>query len=140
MLPFEIGLLSAGLTIFINYCIGKPASEFSPYEIFSFYTVWLSKRRLKQMYLYNQYQEQLYHSLIGKKNYEQVQIRNDFKKIIYDAAEPFFTWERAFGMCPVCTGLWISLIFGLIFTQDLLYLLIIVITSHITIRILNKIL
>lgn len=140
MLPFEIGLLSAGLTIFINYCIGKPASEFSPYEIFSFYTVWLSKRRLKQMYLYNQYQEQLYHSLIGKKNYEQVQIKNDFKKIIYDAAEPFFTWERALGMCPVCSGLWISLFFGLIFTQNILHLVIIIVTSHITIRILNKIL
>lgn len=140
MLPIEIGLLSAGLTIFINYCIGKPASEFSPYEIFSGYTVWLSIRRLKKVNLYEKYKKQLDENLSSTGQYEQVLIKNDFKKILYDAAEPFFTWERAFGMCPICTGLWISLIFGFLFTQNLLSLLVIVITSHITIRLLNKIL
>lgn len=140
MLPIEIGLLSAGVTIFINYCIGKPASEFSPYEIFSGYTVWLSIRRLKKVNLYEKYKKQLDENLSSTGQYEQVLIKNDFKKILYDAAEPFFTWERAFGMCPICTGLWISLIFGFLFTQNLLSLLVIVITSHITIRLLNKIL
>lgn len=136
-----IGVLSAFLTHFINYCIGKPGSEFSPYEIFSGYTVWLSKRRLKWMLIYDQYEKQLNENVRRCEDYyEQIQIKNDFKKILYNAAEPFFTWERAVGMCQVCTGFWVSLISGIFFTQNLLSLLIIVLISHITIRLLNKIL
>lgn len=136
-----IGFLSSFLTLFINYCIGKPGGEFSPYEILSSYTVWLSKRRLKQMGLFGQYLEQYQENYKRvETTHAQVQLNNDFKKIYYDAAEPFFTWERMIGMCSVCTGFWISLISGLCFTRNLLYLLIIVIISHITIRLLNKIL
>lgn len=64
---------------------------------------------------------------------------NDFNVMLYQAAEPFFTWERALGMCVVCTGVWVSLIFGLLFTQNFLDLLIIILISHILIRLLNKI-
>lgn len=142
MWQYEIGLLSGFLTVFINYLIGKPASvEFSPYEILSSYSVWLSRRRLKRMNLYKQYEQQ-FNDGIKRTNthHEVVSFKNDFKKIIYQAAEPFFTWERAAGMCPVCSGVWVSLAAGLYFTQNLLYLLIIVLVSHVTIRLLNKIL
>lgn len=138
----EIGLLAGGLTLFLNYCIGSPASEkFSPYEIFSGYTVWLSKRRLKEAQLLRTYMEQYHENLkrVTTKP-ERINLDNDFKKILYEAADPFFTWERGVGMCPVCTGFWISLFSGLVFTQNLLHLVIIIVTSHITIRILNKIL
>lgn len=136
-----IGILSGFLTLFINYCIGKPASEFSPYEIFSSYTVFLSKKRLKSLGLWSKYQRQFQQgiSLTNSKT-EIISFKNDFKKMLYEAAEPYFTWERAVGMCPVCTGVWVAIISGLYFTQNILYLLIIIVVSHITIRLLNKIL
>lgn len=123
----------AGFTaIFINYIIGKPGSQFSPYEIFSGYTVWLSKQRLKRLGLWVHYKNQYTKGSI--------QNRNDFRKIIYEAAEQNFTWERAVGMCVVCTGFWIALIWG-ICTAGLSYftLIKIIVVSHVTIRLLQKI-
>lgn len=153
-----IGLLSAGITLFLNYCIGSPASEkFSPYEIFSNYTVWLSKMRLKQVQILDTYTEQ-YHDNLKRITTlrEKINLDNDFRKILYEAAEPFFTWERAAGMCPVCTGVWIAFLSYLtsLFVElsysppitlgfildNLLSFIIIIVVSHITIRLLNKIL
>lgn len=137
-----IGILAGCLTHFLNYCMGKPGSkEFSPYEIFSFYTVWLSKMRLKKVGLWDQYSEQYHDNLKrveGKAGL--ITMKNDFKKQWYDAADPFFTWERAIGMCPVCFGFWVSLAVATFFVNNVVHLLIIIVISHITIRILNKIL
>src|SRR6185369_10610062 len=113
---YEIVVLAASLSIFINYIIGKPGSEFSPYEIFSSYTVWLSKRRLRKMKLLNQYQKDFNLNVVDKRKYQIAEMNNDFKRQLYNAADPFFTWERAVGMCSICTGFWISLATGLIFT------------------------
>lgn len=121
--------------------MGKPGSEFSPYEIFSFYTLWLAKRRLKQVGLYDQYSEQFHENLKRlETRHAAIQLKNDFKKIYYDAAEPFFTWERMIGMCPVCFGFWVSLIFGIAVTKDFVQTVCIVVISHILIRIFSKIL
>lgn len=122
--------------------MGMPGSkEFSANEIFSGYTVWLSKLRLKEVGLYNEYSEQYHDSL---KRHETkaglIKFKNEFRGILYDAAEPFFTWEKAVGMCPVCFGFWISLITGICFTQNVVNCLTIVVVSHVTIRLLNKIL
>lgn len=136
-----IALIASSLTIFLNYCIGKPSGEFSPYEIFSRYTVWLSIRRLEKLNLYNSYLNQYEDNLKrNTKIHEIVQLKNDFKRILYNTAEPFFTWERAVGMCPVCTGFWVSLATGLVFYENLLYLLSVIVISHILIRIFNKVL
>lgn len=131
-------LIASSLTIFINYCIGKPSGEFSPHEIFSDYTVWLSKKRLWKLGLYQQYLRQFKESN-PRTSAESIELNNDFKRILYNAADPFFTWERAVGMCPVCTGFWVSLIIGVVFYQNLLYLLSVIVISHILIRIFNKI-
>lgn len=144
------GFLAACLTLFLNYCIGKPGKEFSPYEIFSSYTVWLSKRRLKKIGLFEQYSEQYHENLNRiKTRHEAIILKNDFKKIYYDAAEPYFTWERMIGMCPVCFGFWISLLTGILFFIIIpikfnliiifVHLVIIIITAHVFIRILSKI-
>jgi cobalamin biosynthesis Co2+ chelatase CbiK len=141
MFLIEMVLLASAVTIFLNYCIGKPASDFSPYEIFSSYTVWLSIRRLKEVGLYDQYSEQYHDNLQRvKTKYEVVSLKNDFKKMLYNAADPYFTWERAVGMCPVCTGFWISLIIAILATGNILHILEIVVFSHIIIRIANKLL
>ena len=141
MLIIEISILAACITLFLNYCIGKPASDFSPYEIFSSYTVWLSIRRLKEVGLYDQYSEQYHDNLQRvKTKYEVISLKNDFKKMLYNAADPYFTWERAVGMCPVCTGFWVSLIIAILATGNILHILEIVVFSHIIIRIANKLL
>ena len=139
MFLIEISILAACITLFLNYCIGKPASDFSPYEIFSSYTVWLSIRRLKEVGLYDQYSEQYHDNLQRlKTKYEVISLKNDFKKMLYNAADPYFTWERAVGMCPVCTGFWISLIVSILASANILHILEIVVFSHIIIRIANK--
>lgn len=135
-----LSITLAALTLFLNYCMGKPGGEFSPHEIFSFYTVWLSKRRLKQLNLWYEYSVQYRESLkkIITKS-ELKTFKNDFNKIIYDAADPFFTWERMLGMCPVCFGFWVSLAGGLCFSKNVVDLLTIISISHISMRIFNKI-
>lgn len=148
-----IALAASSLNTFLNYAIGKPSGEFSPYEIFSRYTVWLSIRRLKKLNLYHGYMQQYEDNLKrATKPHEVIQLNNDFKKILYNAADPFFTWERAAGMCPVCTGFWITLISSTIhrlvtvnilkvpFYENLLYLVSVIAISHILIRIFNKVL
>jgi cobalamin biosynthesis Co2+ chelatase CbiK len=134
-------LLASAVTIFLNYCIGKPASDFSPYEIFSSYTVWLSIRRLKEVGLYDQYSEQYHDNLQRvKTKYEVVSLKNDFKKMLYNAADPYFTWERAVGVCPVCSGFWISLIVSILAFLNILQIVETIVFSHIIIRIANKLL
>lgn len=134
-----IGVFSAFLNVFINYCIGKPGSkEFSPYEVFSWYTVWLSKMKLKRIGLWKQYEQQYAGSIKEIPKFKKIELKNDFSKVLYEAADPFFTWERAVGMCSICTGFWISLGVGLVFTNNFMYLIAIVLLSHITTRLLNK--
>lgn len=145
MLPYEIALFSAALTLFLNYIIGKPGSEFSPYEIFSFYTIYLAKKRLHKVGLLftyqNQYRESLHKSMTRS---ERAILEIDYKKMLYNAADPFFGWERAVGMCSICTGFWISLFIGIIFywnlpiRQEFLEVAKNVVFCHIIIRILNK--
>lgn len=136
-----IGIIAAFLNHFINYVIGKPGSEnFSPYEILAQYTVWLSTRRLKEMQLYDKYIKQYNENaerLTSKA--EAANFKREFDKIIYDAADPYFTWERAVGMCPVCTGFWVSLGVGLVFTVNFVALACVVVTSHVVIRVLSKV-
>lgn len=136
-----IGVLAAFLTIFLNYTIGKPGSEkFSPYEIFSFYTVWLSKRRLKNVGILCQYESQYEENNERIKSRNQhITLKNDYRKIYYEAAEPFFTWERAFGMCPVCFGFWVAVIVNFYCTEPFINSVCIILISHIVIRLLRKI-
>jgi hypothetical protein len=141
LLIIELGILTAFLTIFLNYAIGKPSGEFSPYEIFSDYTVWLSIKRLQDVDLYNQYANQYKENVErAKTKHEILDLKHDFKRMLYNAADPYFTWERAVGMCPICTGFWITLFVSLFFTQNFVYLVSIVVISHVTIRLLNKVL
>lgn len=136
-----IGILSGFLVMFINYCLGKPGSkEFSPYEIFSFYTVWLSRRRLDKIGLLKQYTKIYYENINDiRLKHEMISFKKNYNKSLYEAAEQFFTWERALGMCSVCSGFWTSLGVGMFFAKDFTELITIVLISHITIRLLNKV-
>lgn len=137
MSVYELGLFSGLLTIFIQYTIGK-SSGFSPYEIFSSYTVFLSKKRLIKVGIYHKYLDQYSDQMLRiKTRHDLITFRNDFKKMVHEAAEPYFTWEKALGMCSICTGFWISILTVILFYENLLSLTIILI-SHIVIRLVNK--
>jgi len=141
MEPFIIGFLAGLATLFISYLIGNPGSDFSPHEIFSRYTIWLAEERLHLLQTFHLYKKQYNDQLKNcntKACYETVKLEH--KKMIYQAAEPYFTWERAVGMCRICTGVWIAILTWLIFGHGLVSLIVIILISHLTIRVLNRIL
>lgn len=123
LLPLEIGLFTAFLSLFIDYTL-------KPGEIFFEYTFILAKNRLKQEKIWEQYQAMIDEA--GK--------TKEVKRIIYEAASEYFTWEKAIGMCVICTGFWISLICGIFYTLEVAPLIEIVLISHVSLRILTKIL
>jgi hypothetical protein len=95
----------------------------------------LRKTGLWFEYLY-QFEEQ---NKRAKNRADRILIKQDFKRIIYEAADPYFTWERMVGMCSICTGFWIALACGIYFKENFLHLGAVVIISHVTLRIFNKI-
>lgn len=136
-----LALISTGAAMLHNYAIGKPGGKFSPHEIFSFYTVWLSIRRLKVVGLYDNYAKQYSDNLQRvKTKAEIITLNQDFKKLLYDAADPFFTWERAVGMCINCTGFWISLLISILAQANIVETISIIVISHILVRIISKLL
>lgn len=125
MLQHEItyGLFAAFLSVFINYTL-------QPGEIFFTYSYTLAKWRLKKMGQWDQYENII----------KDVGETKEAKKLAYDAASEYFTWEKMVGMCVICTGFWIALICGLFYTFNPVTLLEIILVSHVTIRILAKLL
>lgn len=140
ILILSLGISTALLSFFINYCLGKPGSDhFNTGEIFSWYTIWLSKKRLKKLDLLDTYLIQLKENIMSKTSISSIiQVKHDFNKMMYEAAEPFFTWEKAVGMCIVCTGFWMSLFTSLIFTKNITDIAAIILLSHSIIRVLTK--
>lgn len=133
MLPhsFDTGIIVYGigtafLALFINYII-------QPGEIFGGYSVMLSKRKLKALGQWEQYSGMIRNA--DNKNYLM-----DAHRLMKEAAEPYFTWEKAAGMCAACCGFWISLVCGIFYTLDPVTVAGIILTAHITIRIISKIL
>lgn len=135
-----LGILSAFLVMFLNYVIGKPGSkEFSPYEIFSVYTVWLSRMKLKRLKLLDLYEAE-YRTMLKSDSPQHAiySYRVAHWKQLYEAAEQFFTWERALGMCSVCSGFWVSLGVAVAFSKSFYEVATIILISHVFIRLLNK--
>lgn len=115
------GFFSAFLSVFISYTL-------QPGEIFFTYSYTLSKWRLKRMGQWDQYENII----------KDVGVTKEVKKIVYDAASEYFTWEKMIGMCVICSGFWISLVCGFFYTLDPVKIAEIVLISHVTIRILSK--
>lgn len=104
--------LTALLSFFIDYCIGRPSTDFSPHEIFSKWTLKLAENRLRSIGLWASFDRQLrdaFSQTMTQEDYNSLRI--SFKKMLVQQAMPFFTWERACGMCPVCTNVWINVLF-----------------------------
>jgi hypothetical protein len=124
---FIYGVLAALLSLFLDYCLGLSGAGFSPREIFSGYTNWIVRQRLG-----NKVKE-----ITESYKFEDEYDRDAF---LYSQAEPLFTWEKAAGMCVVCTGFWIALVTGIFYTFSPVSIFEIILTSHVTIRIITKLL
>lgn len=116
------GILSAFLAVFVGYII-------KPGEVFGDYSYVLAKWKLKRMGVLKEYEEG--HDFTD---------RSDKVLFIFHAAESSFTWEKAVGMCIICTGFWISLLSGFFYRFTPVPIIEIVLISHVTIRILTKLL
>lgn len=112
-----IALASAGVSFFLDFCLGQPGNDEGPKtkEIFFGWTLQLAWWRLKRSAprLLRQINEENLSlsqlttcpdpitSAANKKNRETAIVEN---------AKRFFTWEWAFGMCIYCTNVWITAI------------------------------
>lgn len=111
-----ISLLScvpALLSYFLDYCFGRPMSdEPKTREIFSFFPLWLAKRRLSKEEVAD-----IKRMFSGMEPDEQnrIEAKKQFHLGILNMGRERFTWEKAFGMCIICTGFWIAMIFAIFF-------------------------
>jgi hypothetical protein len=105
--------LSAAISYMLDYGLGKPGSdEISVTEFLTGWTFILAKRRLIKYKLYNELTEIF---LPAGNMYQKVLLDQELKKTVIEKGKDFFTWEKAFGMCIICTGFWIALALSIIF-------------------------
>ncbi len=115
-----LSLLCASTSYFLDYCLGRPQAaedEIGVGEIFFFYTLMLSKKRLKRegddfASKLDDMNEGLKVNGFRKESttdpFERNEQRKDREAAIVVRARSYFTWEKALGMCIYCTGFWIS--------------------------------
>lgn len=137
------GVFTALLSFLLDYCLGRPSGNFSPYEIFSRYTLFLAESRMKKIGLWSDFYKQRQEAgALTSSLAELDETITSFDKMMVQRASDFFTWERAVGMCPVCTNVWINVIFMVvnIFTLHLglLPLLYILLVSNFLIRLIIR--
>jgi len=151
MTNFTMGILCGCLTVFLRYLIGLGHDQFNPADLFASYTVFLSERRLKIMGALKDLYRDYMNSMTGcHTDAERAHVRMDYKVMLHNQAAPLFTWERAAGMCAVCSGVWLGMVGWAFFEWFLPHpgpgikhffdFLIIILTSHVSIRLLNKVL
>ena len=135
------------LVFFIDYLIGRPSDEkFSINDIFSGYTFLLSRLRLHRMGVLQVLKIQLSSQLSAAKTKKEIaDIQISFRRMVIETARPYFSWEKAAGMCPVCFHVWIFVANYLYQTEKIFFSFENIITftfnltiSHLIIRVLKK--
>lgn len=120
------------LFYFLDYCLGRPASEKPNVKaILFFIPLFFAKRRLRGENLNFTEPEVL--SKYDKKNIE-VQKR----EMIFLRGRELFTWENALGMCPVCSHFWLGSIIIFFAFDNYLLILTQFLISHLFLRIILK--
>jgi hypothetical protein len=106
-----LSLVPCCLGYFLDYCLGQPGSDQPKVsEIFSGYTLWLSRKALqpgRMQEIYSDHQP----LLSSEDAMTRVQGDQQVKQVIIEDAKKLFTWQKAVGMCPFCTNVWISWLF-----------------------------
>lgn len=110
-----LSLIPTCFSYLLDYCLGQPGSdEFHPREIFSGYTIWMSKTMLPKERLKQIYDD--HESLLKDPDpLVRSQWKDQMNKVIIEDAKKLFTWEKSIGMCIFCTNFWISLFFAWVF-------------------------
>lgn len=116
LLSILLASIPAAWNHFLDYCFGEPmGDEPKTKEIFSFYSLALAKRRLKQKNLL----DDVYSTFESMLMNDDRAIRRDgldqLKKTIIFEGRKYFTFEKALGMCPICTNFWVSAFCSTIF-------------------------
>jgi hypothetical protein len=108
--------LSAGLSMMLDYGLGKPGSidpeDIGVSEFLSWWTFALARRRL----IVNDMFDEIENVFIIPKNdpYRKVFIIREFKRTVIEKGREFWTWEKIVGGCPICTGFWVALIIAIL--------------------------
>lgn len=141
---FSLSLLCALFVYMLDYGLGKPADEkFSIKELLFGWSFYLAKRRLKKLNALRELTLQYMQMLQDANGEQRTLAHNNFRQIVFQKGREFFTYEMILGMCPICTGFWVTFFIFLpvnifyyqvnIFIFTLYFLL-----SHLFIRILKK--
>lgn len=110
-----LSIIPFSLTVLIDICLGRPgADNYNSRAIFFGYSFYLAKLRLVK---YGMWRE-LFNQMKDNLNHNQAIVRavakKSYKENIFSTGRQYFTWELGLGMCPVCTGVRISILFALL--------------------------
>lgn len=114
ILCFCLSFIPAGISYFLDYCLGHPAGEFSTKEIFSNWTLFLAKRRIGKK-KEGEFVIALKALLDSDDEETRSQGQDQLKKSIVLSARNHFTWEKIFGMCIICSNFWTAQIAAFFF-------------------------
>ena len=121
LICLQFSFICALLIFMLDYGLGKPGDEnFNKQALLFRWSFFLAKKRLKKngawKSLYAQHSQNLTFSISTE---ERLIYTNNFKMIVFQNAQPFFTYEMILGMCPVCTHLWVTL--SIFLSVDIFY-------------------
>lgn len=124
MILFTIlAVFPALLVFFTDYLIGQPGNEkVNIKAIFFGYSFYVAKMRLKKMGLFEGLKKQLDNKLknaLTKR--EKADILNSYKELIFYTARPYFNFESAIGMCPICFHVWVTIIVYIFYAQTIFF-------------------
>lgn len=114
---FLIPSILAALTAYmLDFGFGHPSAEnYNPHSLLFRYPLFLAKKQLKKMGLYADIITQLETALHNAPTIEQERIvAQNFTKVVYERGRQFFTWQYAFGICPICFSFWINVFFSIL--------------------------
>lgn len=124
LLIILLSCIPACISYFLDFCIGRPGSDQpNTGAVFSKYSLWLAEKRLNSIQnsiesnrSILQALQQTFYSLVSN---DDPLIRRDgisqLNTTILLEAQKHYTYEKAFGMCIVCTNFWISLFCSIAF-------------------------
>lgn len=138
-----LSLICAFFIYMLDYGLGKPADENPIYGNLLFaWSFFLARKALGKDYrgIKVQYIQQMKHATTA---FERKQIQRAFQDLIFKQGRQLFTWQKIFGMCPICTHFWFTLIiFSMenifVFKVNIIIFTLYFLVSHVILRTLKK--
>lgn len=139
----ELSIICAFFIYMLDYGLGKPADENPIYGNLLFaWSFFLARKALGKDYtpLLQQYRDQIADT---DSETQRAFIYRSFQDIVFKQGRQLFTWQKVFGMCPICTHFWFTLIiFSMenifVFKVNIIIFTLYFLVSHVILRILKK--